>query len=258
MKLKNSFNEYVELFEDVAKTQFAAYAAIAVPFPSPSPPSNTSVSNASGTSLPSATTPTASPLYAPGAEGNAELDESVKGGPWGNDVGGGPAPVLNVEAEQTVMCDSPNAVGSSTFTSPAAAFLPASPPELYMGDCPLLVMQLIAMFAQDFFYRPRPLTLTFDLLTPTDHKLLQRANDAGVLILLYDATFLLGFSTLKDVCAVYLSHLIDNIAVKAANPLEGAEEIRKLLHMPNEWTEEEMNHLRKEMELAIEVDPKAY
>lgn len=40
--------------------------------------------------------------------------------------------------------------------------------------------------------------------------------------------------------------------------MTGAQRIRDFLHMENEWTEEEMGHLRKEMEYAKSVDPNVY
>lgn len=95
----------------------------------------------------------------------------------------------------------------------------------------------------------------YSSLTAEDVKTMEVAEQKRYLASLYEVSFLLGFDLLKDICAAYLSHRIDLIAQQAPSVMEGAERIRKFLELENEWTEEEMQHLAAEMQLAEQRDP---
>lgn len=135
---------------------------------------------------------------------------------------------------------------------------PSSSLEFNLGECSLDVMEIIAGHAKELFDNPRPPCLSYEQISSNDKQLMEDVQKKDMLIPLYDTAFLLGFNALKDICAAFLSFRIDRIASRAPDPLTGAAEIRDFLHMANEWTDEEMDHLRKEMKLTLAVDPSAY
>lgn len=124
-------------------------------------------------------------------------------------------------------------------------------------ECDGKVMETIRYYAMDFHATNRQIG-SWSSLTDRDKETLERANAENWLISLYDTAFLIGFDRLKDLCAAFLSFKIDHIAMTSETPMTGAERIREFLHMKNDWTDEEMEHLRKEMELAVQADPRAY
>ncbi|GET86376.1 hypothetical protein, conserved [Leishmania tarentolae] len=106
---------------------------------------------------------------------------------------------------------------------------------------------------------PRPLTQ--DLRTvvyANEMELVEKAEREDYLVDLLNCALFLRFAQLSALCAAYMAVRIDEIAKAAPDIMEGAERIRKFLHMQNEWTEEEMGHLRREMEYAKSVDPNVY
>lgn len=89
-------------------------------------------------------------------------------------------------------------------------------------------------------------------------RMVRDAERDDYLVDLLDVAITLGFAALRDVCAGYCSLRIREIAMAAPDIMEGAERIRKFLHMENEWTDEEMVHLRKEMEMLKSLDSSIY
>lgn len=118
-------------------------------------------------------------------------------------------------------------------------------------DCCTEAMRAIADYAKMFAARPPDLQ-NYDSLRdiPGMEATLQRAEEGDWLIELYDTAFELRFQTLKNICAIYLSHKINDIASRAMSPMEGAKQIRRFLRMRDEWTDEELRHLEEEMKLA--------
>jgi len=89
-------------------------------------------------------------------------------------------------------------------------------------------------------------------------KMVKDAEKDGYLVDLLDAAIQLRFSALSDMCAGYCSVRIRQIAQAAPDIMTGAERIREFLHMENEWTPEETEHLRKEMEMLKSLDSSVY
>ncbi|AYU76564.1 protein of unknown function - conserved [Leishmania donovani] len=106
---------------------------------------------------------------------------------------------------------------------------------------------------------PRPLTQDLrSVVYAGEMELVEKAEREDYLVDLLNCALFLRFSQLSALCAAYMAVRIDEIAKAAPDIMEGAERIRKFLHMQNEWTEEEMGHLRREMEYAKSVDPNVY
>ncbi|KAG5486102.1 hypothetical protein LSCM4_06810 [Leishmania orientalis] len=106
---------------------------------------------------------------------------------------------------------------------------------------------------------PRPLTQDLrSVVYAGEMELVEKAEKEDYLVDLLNCALFLRFSQLSALCAAYMAVRIDEIAKAAPDIMEGAERIRKFLHMQNEWTEEEMGHLRREMEYAKSVDPNVY
>ncbi|AIN96032.1 hypothetical protein LPMP_091170 [Leishmania panamensis] len=106
---------------------------------------------------------------------------------------------------------------------------------------------------------PRPLTQDLrSVVHAGEMELVEKAEREDYLVDLLNCALFLRFSQLSALCAAYIAVRIDEIAKAAPDIMEGAERIRKFLHMQNEWTEEEMGHLRREMEYAKSVDPNVY
>lgn len=106
---------------------------------------------------------------------------------------------------------------------------------------------------------PRPLTQDIKSVVTADEMALVTAAEKGdYLVDLLNCAMFLRFSQLTALCAAYMAVRIDEIAKAAPDIMTGAQRIRDFLHMENEWTEEEMGHLRKEMEYAKSVDPNVY
>ncbi|CBZ24273.1 conserved hypothetical protein [Leishmania mexicana MHOM/GT/2001/U1103] len=106
---------------------------------------------------------------------------------------------------------------------------------------------------------PRPLTQDLrSVVYAGEMELVEEAEREDYLVDLLNCALFLRFAQLSALCAAYMAVRIDEIAKAAPDIMEGAERIRKFLHMQNEWTEEEMGHLRREMEYAKSVDPNVY
>ncbi|KAG5510632.1 hypothetical protein JKF63_06930 [Porcisia hertigi] len=106
---------------------------------------------------------------------------------------------------------------------------------------------------------PRPLMQELrTVVYPDEMELVKKAEKEDYLVDLLNCALFLRFSQLSSLCAAYMAVRINDIAQAAPDIMEGAERIRKFLHMQNEWTEEEMVHLRREMEYAKSVDPNVY
>lgn len=106
---------------------------------------------------------------------------------------------------------------------------------------------------------PRPLTQDIrSVVTADEMALVQAAEKGDYLVDLLNCAMFLRFAQLTALCAAYMAVRIDEIAKAAPDIMTGAQRIRDFLHMENEWTEEEMGHLRKEMEYAKSVDPNVY
>lgn len=192
MRLINSQNEFIEVEEKVAKSQFAAYAA-----------SVTAILLEAGSRAPK----------------NASANIS------------------------STLYDETSSSSSLDFN---------------LGECSFDVMKIIADHAKKCFDNPKPPCLSYEQISSNDKQLMADVQKKDMLISLYDTAFLLGFNALKDTCAAFLSYRIDLIASRAPDPITGAAEIRQFLNMANEWTDEEMENLRKEMKLTLAVDPTAY
>lgn len=102
---------------------------------------------------------------------------------------------------------------------------------------------------------PRPLT---ELILPSEMAFMAAAEQRGCHVQLLDIAAYLKFDHLLSLCSAYMAARIEEIARAAGSIMEGAETIREFLRMHNEWTPEEMEHLRKEMEYAKLVDPRVY
>lgn len=102
---------------------------------------------------------------------------------------------------------------------------------------------------------PRPLA---EVVYPWELEFMRKAEREGYHVQLLDIASYLKFEQLLNLCAAYLSVRLDEIARSAPTIMDGAERIRVFLQMENEWTEEEMVHLQKEMEYAKQVDPRVY
>lgn len=106
---------------------------------------------------------------------------------------------------------------------------------------------------------PRPLTQELKSVINADEMdLVKKAEAGNYLVDLLNCALFLQFSQLSALCAAYMAVRIEEIAKAAPDIMEGAERIRQFMHMENEWTEEEMGHLRREMEYAKSVDPNVY
>lgn len=127
----------------------------------------------------------------------------------------------------------------------------------YVLEARQTVLTLIQYFSTQFHATKKSIT-AFSSLTEKEVEKLEETHKAGFLAELYDVSFVIGFENMKKMCAAFYSEKIYRIASMAEDPLSGAEEIRKYLGMDNLWTEDEMAHLREEMNLAMEVEPMAY
>lgn len=164
----------------------------------------------------------------------------------------------NVATSQFSVCAAGGAdAPTNTSTEDASSKANETSFPLEIGEVPLEVLQYIKEFAVEFSSHPRAPASTYEALLDNDKEKLEKAMKANILIPLYDAALWIGFDTLRDICAMYLSAEIDQIACTASDPMEGAERVRQLLNMTNEWTDAEMEHLRKEMELSLALEPKA-
>lgn len=106
---------------------------------------------------------------------------------------------------------------------------------------------------------PKPMVSTLaQCVMPHEMELVQAAEDGDYLVPLIDLASHLRFEQLLALCSAYASTRIEEIARAAPDIMTGAEEVRKFLHMENDWTEEEMRHLKTEMEYAKQVDPNTY
>ncbi|CAD2220443.1 hypothetical protein AGDE_00775 [Angomonas deanei] len=106
---------------------------------------------------------------------------------------------------------------------------------------------------------PQPLLCPLHVLAqPHEMELLRRAERSAVHVQLLDIASYLKFDPLVQLTSAYISIRINEIARHAENIMVGAEQVRHFLQMVNEWTEEEMKCLEKEMAYALEVDPNAF
>lgn len=106
---------------------------------------------------------------------------------------------------------------------------------------------------------PRPLTKDLQSVVSTDEiQIVTEAEKADYLVDLLNCAMFLRFKRLTALCAAYMAMRIDQIAKGAPDIMTGAERIRAFMHMENEWTEEEMVHLKAEMDYAKSVDPNVY
>jgi hypothetical protein len=105
----------------------------------------------------------------------------------------------------------------------------------------------------------RPLAMPLShCVKPGEMELVREAESQDYLVELLNCAMFLRFRQLTSLCAAYMAVRIDEIAKEAPDIMTGAERIRNFMHMENEWTEEEMGHLRAEMEYAKQVDPHVY
>lgn len=131
-------------------------------------------------------------------------------------------------------------------------------------DCPKVALEVIrdyALLPEDKRTAdiPKPLERPIEsVVTEGEMALLEKAASEKYLTPLLETALYLHFDQLATLCAAYAYQRIEKIAKEAPDIMEGAERIRQFLNVPNEWTEEEMGHLRKEMEFAKELDPNAY
>lgn len=128
----------------------------------------------------------------------------------------------------------------------------------------LTVLQVAVAYAE-LPEENRTADIPCPLIRPLQHlvkehemQLLNVAEAEKYLVELLDLAAYLKFKELQALCAAYISTRIDEIAKAAPNIMEGAQRIRDYLGMENEWTDEEMEHLRKEMEYCKLVDPSVY
>ncbi|CCW64595.1 unnamed protein product [Phytomonas sp. EM1] len=106
---------------------------------------------------------------------------------------------------------------------------------------------------------PKPLIMPLKLLVQAHElDLVREAEEKQFLVQLLDIASYLRFEQLVALCAAYISERIGEIARGAPDIMTGSERIREFLHMDNEWTPEEMEHLRREMEYVKQVDPRIY
>ncbi|EPY30956.1 hypothetical protein STCU_00637 [Strigomonas culicis] len=68
----------------------------------------------------------------------------------------------------------------------------------------------------------------------------------------------LKYDEMSCAAAAYVAERLDEVAKQAPDIMTGAEHIRNYLNLKNEWSEEEMKHLAKEMAYAKEVNSSAY
>lgn len=106
---------------------------------------------------------------------------------------------------------------------------------------------------------PKPLTDPIHMtLKPQQLGMVERAEENNYLVELIDCASVLKFEEMIALCAAYMSSRICEISKRGPNIMAAAENIRKFLHMANDWTPEEMEHLRKEMEYAKSFNPDVY
>lgn len=165
----------------------------------------------------------------------------------------------NPAKEIEVEIDEETAISQFSIYAGSISFMSSSDggERLLPVDCDIKVLNTIQRYATDFHATHRQIT-SWANLTTSDKEIMGQANKEKWLISLYDTAFLIGFDGLKDLCAAYLSYEIDRIAMMSETPMVGAERIRDFLDMKNDWTDEEMEHLRKEMDVAVQADPRAY
>ncbi|CAD2220442.1 hypothetical protein AGDE_07133 [Angomonas deanei] len=94
--------------------------------------------------------------------------------------------------------------------------------------------------------------------TEKERALLKRADDANQLPEMMEAVNDLEIENVQALLAAYIACRIDEISRAAPDIMSGAELLRTFLKIKNDWTEEEMGHLRKEMEYAKKMDPSVY
>lgn len=123
----------------------------------------------------------------------------------------------------------------------------------------LEALKLYTGFAHRTVSIPKPLVSELSqCVTPEEMQLVTAAEQEDYLVELLDLASLLLCEPLTALCAAYMSERINEIARTAPDIMTGAASIRQFLHMENEWTGEEMECLKKEMEYAKMVDPNVY
>ncbi|KPI83443.1 hypothetical protein ABL78_7513 [Leptomonas seymouri] len=106
---------------------------------------------------------------------------------------------------------------------------------------------------------PRPLTQDLKrVVTAEEMELVTTAEKNDYLVDLLNCAMFLRFQQLTALCAAYMAMRIEEISKAAPDIMTGAQRIRDFMHMENEWTEEEMVHLKAEMDYAKSVDPNVY
>ncbi|EPY36416.1 hypothetical protein AGDE_06924 [Angomonas deanei] len=94
--------------------------------------------------------------------------------------------------------------------------------------------------------------------TEKERALLKRADDANQLPEMMEAVNDLEIENVQRLVAAYIACRMDEISRSAPDIMSGAELLRTFLKVKNNWTEEELGYLRKEMEYAKKMDPSVY
>lgn len=141
---------------------------------------------------------------------------------------------------------------------------PTGPLQLDNLDCSKEVLEALCAYsklpaADRTTSIPKPINAPLvHIVKPHEMEMLEAAQKGKYITPLTELAIYLQFEELSNLCAAYIYQSIEKIAKDAKDIMAGAEEIRQWMNIPNEWTEEEMGHLRKEMELAKQLDPNAY
>lgn len=126
-------------------------------------------------------------------------------------------------------------------------------------DCPKEALEVIRDYAllpsdqRTVIQKPLSDSLG-NIITKHELELVETAAKKQYLTPLLETSLYLRFNALSDLCAAFAYERIRKIDAEAPDIMAGAEAIRKFLNIPNEWTEEEMGHLQKEMEFVASLE----
>ncbi|ORC84308.1 uncharacterized protein TM35_000461270 [Trypanosoma theileri] len=106
---------------------------------------------------------------------------------------------------------------------------------------------------------PKPLTIPLkSCVKKWEMEFIKEMESYGFLMPLLECSCYLRVQALQSLLSAYLAQCIQEVAMSAPSIMEGAEHVRQLLRIENEWTRDEMVHLEKEMRYAKEIDPNVY
>ncbi|KAH9586350.1 SKP1 component [Trypanosoma melophagium] len=106
---------------------------------------------------------------------------------------------------------------------------------------------------------PKPLTVPLQSCVKNwEMEFVKEMERSGCMMSLLECSCYLRVHALQSLLSAYVAQRIREVAMAAPSIMEGAEDVRRLLHIENEWTQEEMVHLEREMRYAKEIDPNVY